>query len=332
MIQISSRHILASLAFFALLPACLGPAVDDEPGYSTALLGKKAKVPRVEDSMPLMMRIDGADGINGPVVALRSGMLDGSEVRYWDFGTAVSSAEPVYQFRRKGAHGVAEAIGHLDLVDSAPGDNNYSPFRQIYTVYVTDAYDGELITTLQALDDAIELGLCEEAKRTTTYVNWPMALADAQLEQGDAMPMMAPQAIYYRGRIATYFDPGGSYVGQGRFEVEKEPIATPSVYLLRRQNETKPIDEAAAHVDFNADGDMNDSNTVFTLGVDAPGYTSIWRQVDVTVAADYVWASARSEADLFERSDSGGLTALAGVIEYQESMMLLNRVLQRSAP
>jgi hypothetical protein len=320
------------LVTIAVSSGCLGPAVGDQAGYSTEVLDEGHKVPRVDDDMPLAMRVDGADGINGPVVALRTGYLDGSEVRYWDFGSAVTSAEPVWQFRRKGAHGADESVGHLDLVDSAPGDANYSAFRQIYTVYVTRAYRGELITSLDALDDAIELGLVEEPERTTTYVNWPMALASAQLEQGDGMPMMAPQSIYYRGRVASYFDPAASYAGAGRFEFEKEPIAAPNVYVLRRQNEVKPIDEATARADFNGDGDTLDGNAVFALGADAPGYTSIWREVDVIVAPDYALGGARGEADLFERGEGGGLTARSGVIEYQESMMSLNRVLQVAAP
>jgi hypothetical protein len=322
--------LMQSIRMSSVIALCLAgclSASDEHPGFSPLLRDKGAKISRIDDDMAMSQRLDLADGVMGPMVALHTGFANGAPVQYWDFGAAVATAEPVWRFRRHGAHGKVENVDHFDLVDSAPGDMSYSAMRVEYDVFVTEAWSGERITSMQALDDAIEIGLVEEPKRTKTFVNWPMTLAATKLAQTEGMPPLSPQPIYYRGKVASYFAPAGDALGVGSFEFMMEPISAPNAYVLRRQNASAPLDEGAQHMDLDGDGDMADSNVVFQVGAGEMGYASIWHQIDVIVAADYAFGSSTSEADLFERGEMGLGAAKKTVISYMDSGMLLNRIL-----
>jgi hypothetical protein len=199
--------------------------------------------------------------------------------------------------------------------------------RVEYDVFVTHAWAGERITSMQALDDAIEIGLVEEPKRSKTFLNWPMTLAATKLAQPGGAAPLSPQPIYYRGKLASYFAPGGDALGVGRFEFMMEPISAPNAYVLRKQNASAPLDEGAQHMDLDGDGDMNDDNVVFQVGAGAMGYASIWHQIDVIVAPDYEFGTAKSESDLFERGEMGLGAAKPIVISFADSGTLVNRIL-----
>jgi hypothetical protein len=315
-----------ALFALALLPGCL-KASDEQPGYSPLLRDEHAKIARVDDDMAASQRLDLNDGVMGPMAALHTGFANGAAVQYWDFGATVANAEPVWRFRRRAGHGQIEEVGHLDLVDSAPGDMTYSAMRVEYDVFVTEAWAGERITSMQALDDAIEIGLVEEPKRSKTFWNWPMTVAATMLAQPDGAAPQSPQPIYYRGKLASFFAPGGDALGVGRFEFMMEPISAPNAYVLRRQNANAAIDEGAQHMDLNGDGDMTDGNVVFQVGAGEMGYASIWHQIDVIVADDYEFASAKSESDLFERGEMGLGAAKPIVVSFADSGTLINRIL-----
>ena len=184
---------------------------------------------------------------------------------------------------------------------------------------------------MQALEDALELGLLEEPYWKDTYANWPVALADAVLEVGPDETPLKPDPVYYRGRIAHHFKLSAAR-GPGPFMVEKPPIPSPNAYLPRRQDEAKPLEEGAWRVDLSGDGDTTDSNVVFSLSPGDMGYTSLWKQIDVVVPPDYVWGSARAESDLFMRQMQT-LDAIPGaVIEYSDPALYLNRPIQGSLP
>lgn len=308
------------------LCACLS-AKEEHPGYSPLLLDEDAKIARIDDDKAGSQRLDLADGVMGPMAVLHTGFANGAPVQYWDFGAAVATAEPVWRFRRHGKGGQVEPVDHLDLVDSAPGDMTYSSMRVEYDVFVTHAWAGERITSMQALDDAIEIGLVEEPKRTKTFMNWPMVLAATQLAQPQGAPPLSPQPIYYRGKLASYLAPGGDELGVGRFEFMMEPISAPNAYVLRKQNSNAPLDEGAQKMDLDGDGDMSDSNVVFQVGAGEMGYASIWHQIDVVVADDYEFGTAKSESDLFERGMMGLGAAKPIVVSFADGGMLINRIL-----
>lgn len=314
------------------LCGCLDGGSADPIGYSSHVLDEDARIPRAEDDMLLMMRIGGNDAVD-EIVPLRTAYAAGRAVRYWDFGTASSSAEPVWVFRRRGTDGAAEAFGHPDLIDSVPGDMGYSPIRALFLVVVTGDYDGQRITSAQALEDAIELGLVEEPMAMAVAVNWPVVLAGTVIEVGEGDAPIEPVEAYYRGRVVMHVPLGGMLENVGTFVLERGAISTPNVYVLRRQNEVDALDEAVLERDLNEDGDMQDSNVVFSVDAGEAGYTSIWQQVEVIVPPDYAFGDSQAEGDLFVMEEWGLHAKDGAVVEYAPTEdTLLNRPIRYVAP
>ncbi len=326
--------VLALSCACALLAGCLGPGASDETGYSSHVLGHGARVASLEDEEPMRLKLDMNDGIDGELVPLRSAFAEGAPVSYWDFGTTPTSVEPLWRFRRRVKGGADESVGHPDLIDSVPGDMSYSPLRAIYIVYVTRAYDGERITSLRALDDAIELGLVEEPKPLGKFGNCPVMLSTTRVETGDGSAPRAPDTVYYRERRTTQLCLE-SLVGAdaGTFALpERGPIVAPSAYALQRENQPIALDEAAFKADLNGDGDQLDSNVVFSVAAGGPRYASIWSDVAVIVPASYAWGDSRAQTDLFEQR-MWGLEAIEGaVVDSAKTETIWNRPLRGVAP
>jgi hypothetical protein len=317
------------LAILLTATGCMDSRDSEKAGYSAELLAPDAAVPIYDSDEALRARLDAADGQESTMIPLRNGYVAGREVRYWDFGVVPIGTKPVWVFRARSEQGGTLDTGHPDLIDSVPGDTGYTSFRKVYLVYFTKAYSGQRITSVQALEDALELGLLEEPYWKDAYANWPVALADAQLEVGPDETPLSPDPVYYRGRIAHHFKLSAAR-GPDSFTIEKPPIPWPNAYLLRRQDEARPLDEAAWRADLTADGDTTDSNTVFSLAPDEAGYTSLWKQIDVVVPPDYAWGTARAESDLFVRQMQT-LDAVPGaVVEYSDPALYLNRPIQGS--
>jgi hypothetical protein len=328
-----SRRCVRGVSLGLLFPliGCLDASGPEKAGYSAQLLAPDAEVPLYDSDDALRARLDAADNQDSPMIPLRSGYVGGREVHYWDFGVVPIGTKPVWVFRAHGEDGGTVDTGHPDLIDSVPGDTGYTSFRKVYLVYFTKAYTGQRITSMQALEDALELGLLEEPFWKDAYVNWPVALADAKLEVGPDETPLSPDPVYYRGRITHHFKLGPAR-GPGSFAIEKPPIPWPNAYQLRRQDEARPLDEAAWRADLNGDGDTTDSNVVFSVAPGDMGYTSLWKQVDVIVPPNYAWGSDRSESDLFQRQMQN-LDAVSGaVVEYSDSLLYLNRPIQGSLP
>ncbi len=326
------KHLRAAAWLVAcFLCGCLDGGSPDPIGYSSHVRDEGARVPRAEEDMLLTMRIGGNDAVD-EVVPLHTAYAGGQVVQYWDFGTA-GSPEPAWVFHRRNADGATEAIGHPVLIDSVPGDSGYSPVRSLYLVVVTGDYDGERITSFQALEDAIELGLVEEPMAMGTAVNWPVVLAGTVLEVADGDAPVNLVESYYRGRIVMYVPLGGDVPNVGRFAIERGMLGTPNAYVLRRQNEVDPLDEFIAQRDLNGDADMKDSNLVFSVGAGEEGYTSIWQQVEVTVPSDYLWGRSQAESDLFVMEMWGLAAKPEAVVEYAPTeMTLLNLPIRYVAP
>jgi hypothetical protein len=307
--------------------ACLDTRGREPVGYSPHVLPRSAVVRDVAKDEVLAKRIGMNDAVDA-LVPLRTGYVAGREVQYWDFGTASASAEPVWLFRKHGANGMPETVDHPDLIDSVPGDMSYSPIRVPYVVYVTAAYRGERITSVQALEDAIDLGLLEEPESTEAAVNWPVVLADTRLELGADQAPLEPERAYYRGVVVAQLKLGAEQEG---FALQRGSVSPASAYMLRRQNEADALEEGSTMSDFNADGDTADSNVVFSVDVTGEGYCSLWSQIDVIVAPDYAWGAVKDEAALFQQSEAGLVPIDGAFVTFAESDTLLNRPL-RPAP
>jgi hypothetical protein len=260
----------------------------ERPGYSTHVLPEGARVPKAADDEALAMRILNNAGASGPLVPLRTGFASGAEVAYWDFGVSTTSVEPVWILER----GKGDRLDHPPIVDSLPGDDAYSPFRSVFTVRVTAAYDGERISSLPALEDAIDLGLVEEPVATGTYVSWPIVPADFALERSADEPL-TPLELYGNGVRAHYLPVRDA-------QPFERSLSAGTAYSLRRQDELAPLDEAERGADLNDDGDQLDSNVIFESGAMANG---LWMLAEITVRSDYAFGAYRADSDLFARDE-----------------------------
>jgi hypothetical protein len=302
----------------------LKPEKDDGVLYSSYVLPADAVIPRLEDDMGAAMKLDLNDGF-GTTIPLHSAFVAGMDVQYWDFGTvAALAAKPMWIFRRQGDDS-AQDIGHPNLIDSIPGDTPYTPLRQIYTVYVTATYNGERITTLRALDDAVDQGIVMSPQPRPNFVNCAVAASTTTMEAGGGADPIKPDATYYRGKIVYQFCPGGFVDGVGAFSLKDGNVTAGNAYLVRRTNEGQPLDEMLFKQDLNGDGDMVDTNTIFDSNVRDMTYVSVWHSLDVVVPDTYMFGDAKAESDLFTKQ-SGQLIGKPGkVLSYKDSGVFLDR-------
>jgi hypothetical protein len=329
----SLRPLLRTVGALVLCAfgACLKPETNDGMLYSSYVLSAGAKVPRLEDDVGAGKKLDANDGFNGTTIPLRSGFVAGKEVQYWDLGqVAALAAKPMWIFRRKNDQ-ASEEVGHLNVIDSIPGDTPYTPLRQLYVVYVTPAYEGQIITSLRALEDAVELKLVEAPVPEMHFVNCVVTLSTMQRQVGTEL--VPPEPAYYRGKIVYQYCIGGFESGVGALPLNKDSTVTPgNAHMVRRQNEGQPLDEALFKMDLNGDADMVDSNVLFDSNVRDMTYTSVWRSIDVQVPPDYKFGDAKAESDLFDKV-SGQLIGKPGkVVTYKDNLVFLNRPIQPETP
>jgi hypothetical protein len=266
--RIRARARVPPWAIALSLLGCLEPSGPERPGYSAELRDEGDVIPALEDDELLKNQVDKGDGIEMDQAALRTGFVAGEQVYFWDLGTVtpMTSREPLWTFRRRNGDGADEPLDHPDLIDSVPGDSSYSPLRVLYVVYVTAAYAGERITSLHALEDAIDLGLVEEPAPPTQFVDRPVSLGSARLPTPDG-GQLEPEPVYYRGLVTHQFRVGGT--DERALPIPMGPAVTPNVYRLRRRNQSVPIDEARMASDLDGDGDQNDTNLVLAVAADA---------------------------------------------------------------
>jgi hypothetical protein len=318
-----------------ILAGCLEPSRDDGR-YSSYVLPADTRVPRLEEDPAAAKKLDLNDGL-GSAITLHTAYGAGGEVQYWDFGTlAATTLKPMYIFRRRTDQGsdVSQDANHPDLIDAIPGDAAYSPLRQIYVVYVTPLYGGERITSLRALEDAVELRLVMSPRPTTYFVNCVVTLSTVQMQMADDGTSVGPQDAYYHGQTVKQFCIGGLYSGVGAIELNKDNTFTPdNAYLVRRADENVALDESLLKMDLNSDGDQSDSNAVYTslVGREGSTYSGIWRSFDVVVPRTFKLGDAKSEAELFDREGSV-LQSKPEVISYTDTGVFLNRPMKYVPP
>jgi hypothetical protein len=220
-----------------------------------------------------------------PNVALKSGFAEGQPVQYWEFGTAKRSASAAYGLSRCGSEG--PPIDHPLITDTIPGDTDYSPYRAVQMACVTAKYNNEIIPSLEAFNDAIDIGLITDPSATLpgTWINVPIIAANAAAQ----LPMgPKPSLAYYRGYTVFYFD---MQTQEGAFPYTAMPVPSPNVYEVVKPGSTTPVKVVFSKT-FADPADPTKRN---------PAYSPSWLVVTVTLkptADETMIANIKAESDL----------------------------------
>jgi hypothetical protein len=310
------RLALAALALGALAGCRLDPLVDDTPGASGHIFPASATIPSAADNPELANQIALNDGIDDKVLAINgviprgTGLSAGRSVRYWSFGLANRAPAPLYQFFSRDEEGKLMPLAHPPMIEANPGERSYNPLHAINHVVVTRAYRGELITSAEALSDAIDLGLVEEPTPTGEFVASPIVLPGTKLEINNTTNAEAGP-LYGHGFVVGVFELGGERGVQplGGF------LPTSQVSFLRESNKpgydtTRPIFQATVP----AAPPMTDS----------ANYTPLSVVVNVDLKQGATAASITSDADLFVRDPNG---AIIGTSDKVQALQVTSSIL-----
>ena len=258
---------------------CLDPLVGDQPSPGAgAVLPAGTVLPALDDDPVLGRALVEHDGV-GALIPRQNAFAGGQPVRGWDLGpVAPAFAAPIYALvKRSGADVVF--VPHNTIIDSLPGEAGYSPYWRVFQVFVTDAYRGEVIPSVAALDDAVALGLVERPVAVDLVVDCPVVAAQVRLEVGGGQPPLAPpRHANVRGRTVAYYD-FGAMAAIGGVRVDELPR-----YVVRREG-GEPLSEPARGVDLTGDGDTNDTNDVYARDPVEQAPIPRCRTVNVAVAA-----------------------------------------------
>jgi hypothetical protein len=302
------------------LAGCLGPQVSDRS--VTVILPAGAKVPEITSNAVLAAQIASHDSIDG-VLPLVSAFADGRPVHVWDFGIAPRFAAPLLMLMRRDANGTLTPVAHPRIADALPGDRGYSPFWALFVVEVTDRYAGEQLASLEAVDEAIDRGLALPPVATDNGVNCAVTDGGARIAVGGGQGPIGPNGEFYvRGLRAHCYDFGPIPL------INKVRVPEAVRYILHRTGED-PLSEPSRGVDMTGDGDMLDTNDVYTTT------SPLARTVRVTVAAgtlsidsshDEAIADLRTATQLFNP-----MPVNPTVLAYESTADLHDVVVQRNA-
>lgn len=297
-----------------LTTACrLHALVDDSPGASAHLLPAGTAIPDINEAADLAAQVALHQGVDpaalvasGNVVTRNTGLLAAGPVRYWAFGKWSAAPSPLYRFYQDPGGGAPLAlIDHPALVDAVPGDPGYSPIHTLQQVVVTAAYHGELITTAQALQDAIDLGLVAVPKPSGSYVTSPVVLPQVKLEIGGTAGELAATRIYGHGHIVGLFEIGGAFAVQ--------PIVgfVPTTQLSVLREALKPSFDVNRPI-FAAP--LPGSPPVGKVA----NYLPLATMVEVDLAPGVLASSITQDSQLFNRNAAGAITATTIAVEHFE--------------
>jgi hypothetical protein len=309
--------LLASLA------ACnMGPRVDDtqidaplgvDTPVETYLLPPTANVPSIATNLELVNQIKSNDGLadatlmtNMGVVVRGTGKAGGATVRFWNFGpTPVQDGFTVgaliYVFGKFEDTTFVPLANHPPLLDTICGDPRYSALRRVFNVPVTASYQGEKITSMLALAEALEKGLVEEPVTDATWMNMPVVPPDTRLELGGAAEPMAATKVYARGYQVDVFELGTSVFGRQPYRNNIIPIAQASGLQSGVASGTPPTLPVAV-----------DAQLVFQFAppMAAPGmtlnYSPVTNDVTVRLATGIAPSAISNDSDLFRRNAMTG--------------------------
>jgi hypothetical protein len=287
-------------------------AKDASPGGPRFVLAPGTIVPSVAESAELLSQIKIFDGLNdnalamaGGVVTRSAGKAGGVAVMFWNFG-AVPLAEnyivsaPLYVLANDdGAGNLTPRTDHPWLIDSIPGDARYSAMRRVIYVPVTSAYKGELLPSIDALNEAIELGLVGEPKPAGTWRNMPVVPPTTKLELGGTAAPMEATKVYGRGfmidmlplAIAQPLSSGRIPMGQELRLLSGVPSGAPPV--LSTTLDPLPV--------FQYGIPTEPPTTTFN-------YTPCVTEIDVRLANGVAPTAVMSDAQLFKRGTTGAVT------------------------
>ena len=275
--------VLATVAALAL-SGCIDPLVSDDVPPGDLVLPAGADVPLASGA--LAAQIAANDGVDA-FIPLRSAFSGGAQIHYWDLGPTTRVAAPIWVIVKEDPDGNFVAgdktyapVGQGNIVDAVPGDPGYGPFWLFSVVPVTERWDGELFTSVAAVEVGVASGLLEPPIPVGRAFNCPIVASGTRLDRGPGLEPRAPDPGYYRGVIVTYFAFGGAPVDN------LGEVATAPVYQLRREG-GEPLDEVYRGVDMTGDGDHLDSNDLFAASLGDDGYTGLVRGVEVVVRSDY---------------------------------------------
>jgi hypothetical protein len=291
------------------------PPPPDGPPPFVHVLPAGSVVPTTDTNPELLIQIRINDGLSdaaltasGGVVTRGTGKAGGNVVRFWNFGpspveSGIAVVAPVYIFGRLDAANVFTPIlEHPQLIDSLPGDTRYSPMRRVVNVPVTDLYDNELITSIDALGEAIERGLVLDPINEGTWMNMPVVLPGTKLEVATDTTVPAKQ-VYADGYVVDVFELGTS-VGRQPFRSGFLPIGQASGLQTGVPTGTPPALPTTidAQLVFQFAPPPLVTPTVFS-------YSPLATDVTVRLADTIAPSTIFSDADLFKRSGTGAITA-----------------------
>jgi hypothetical protein len=289
-------------------------APDPDSGYTgpKSVLPPGTTVPGVTENAELLAQIKVYDGLSdnalmtsGGVVTRTAGKAGGVSVMLWSFGSALVvdgflNTAPVYVLADDdGAGNLTPRTDHPWLIDSIPGDSRYSAFRRIIYVPVTTKYAGELITSIDALGEAIELGLVGEPKPAGTWQNMPVVPPGTKLELGGVAAPMESTKVYGRGYILDLLPMGYTQpLSGGRVPIGQEArlfsgVATGTPPSLPTTMDALPV---------------------FQYGIPAApptttfNYTPAVTQLEVRLANGVDPTAITNDTQLFKRGTTGGIT------------------------
>ena len=283
-----------------LSSGCLEPRVSDEVPGTGLVLPAGSVVPGIASDPILAAQVDEADAVNRRV-PLHSAFVGGAHVFFWDFGPVPDNSAPLIFLRQPTTDGSIELLPHPPILDVIPGNPNYTPFWAIWHVDVTELYAGEVIPSLQALQEAQSRGLVTMPEQRPTYLNCPVVHPDVRIEVGAGNEDAAPSPAFYRGvqvdLVNFAFRP---------LLADKTHVPIAEVYVLNRDGGV-PLDEVARGVDMTGDGDTNDTNDVFQYARDDDPYSPLSRVVSVTMPAEYMSIDSYADETLADATDAADL-------------------------
>jgi hypothetical protein len=304
--------------------------------YSSYVLAPDAVIPELEADEAAGKKL-ALNASLGSFIPLRTGYFGGAEVKYWDFGELTSiSLKPMYIFRYHDEEGGAVELvqdeTHPNLIDAIPGDTAYTPLRQIYVVDLNlKTYRGERITSIRALEDAVELGIVSAPVRSDYFTNCLVVPSSILMQTTEDGQTIGPDKAYYRGTVVRQFCVGELYSKVGAIMLTDNRFKPGNAYGIRRRSDAKLLDETLLDTDLNDDGDFLDTNTIFNDDVGTKTYSGIWNSFDVEVDRGWKLGDAKQESDLFER-DGDRLTAKQNVVEFLDRGVFLNRPIRWLPP
>ncbi len=279
--QSTSRCACSAALLAMLTSACLDPLVSDDVADQGLVLPAGTEVPSAHDNAEIEAQLAANDGVPSLIPRL-SAFAEGQRVHFWDFGPTPKFAAPLFMMVEPDGQGGLQRIAHNTIIDSIPGQAGYSPFWSILRLETTDQYNGELITSFAAVEEAQRLGLIKAPVLAEFAVNCPIVASDVLIEVGGGSdPIGGPSYFYWRGMQVEGFELGTTtYVDPEGIELRRS-----SLYVLSREGQ-EPLSEPERGVDFTDDGDAQDTNNIFSSNRGSDAYSPLCQRVEVTVPID----------------------------------------------